>query len=156
MNIEPGLYSFGSACASLSTGAQRDLSANVSGCTGDFYNGKRDWAGVDFSWRPNEHLGLAASYEENKVRLSGVSPRTTLATLRFDVSFNVKWSWETFLQYDNVSDVAAANGILSWVPAAGRELVLVLNHEQDVSPFSGSAESTSSNIALKWRQTIRP
>ena len=153
--IEPDLYSFGSACASLSTGAQRDLSANVSGCTGDFYDGKRDWAGIDFTWRPNAHLGLAASYEENKVRLSEAISRTTLATLRFDVSFNVRWSWETFLQYDNVSDVAAANSILRWVPAAGRELVLVLNHEQDVSPFRGPEESISSNIALKWRQTIR-
>ena len=50
-------------------------------------------------------------------------------SIHADVAFSNKWSWENFLQYDNVSYGLGLNSILRYIPRAGREIVFVVNQE---------------------------
>ena len=45
------------------------------------------------------------------------------------MAFSSKLSWVTRIQYDNVSERWAVNMRLHWMPEAGREAFLVLNHD---------------------------
>jgi hypothetical protein len=55
-----------------------------------------------------------------------------LARMRADVIFSATMSWSTLLQYDNVTESIGINTRLHWIPEAGREAFIVLNHPQMV------------------------
>ncbi len=58
------------------------------------------------------------------------------------------------MQYDNTADVMAINSRLRYIPEAGRELILVLNHGADVDP-DNHLSSTRSDVNLKVSYTFR-
>ena len=58
------------------------------------------------------------------------------------------------MQYDNSRDTFGVNSRLRFIPEAGKELVLVLNHGGTVSP-DNRFSSTQSDINLKLSYTFR-
>ena len=153
--IAPGQYSFGSACASVSSGGQRVISTRLFACDGDFYDGRRTQTGFDFTWLPSPHFMFALSYSQNDIRLMAGEFDTKLATVKADIAFNSSWSWESYIQYDNISEDIGINSILRWIPSAGREMVLVINHEMGKSVLDRHTRSQSSSMTLKWSHTFR-
>ena len=83
---------------------------------------------------------MTAGVDYNDVHLPQGDFVTRLLTLQADLAFNIRWSWENFVQYDNVSDTIGVNSILRWIPQAGRETVLVINSQLEdfgeTRPFS--------------------
>ena len=121
-------YSFRNASIEFETADQRKIWGGAGFQTGDFYGGERREVAAEINWRPSGRFRLGLGYEWNDIDLPGGSFVTRLATFTTEVAFSAKLSWVTRIQYDNDSDRAGVNLRLHWIPQAGREAFLVLNH----------------------------
>lgn len=153
--IPPGMYSFNYYCVIVGTGPHRSLAGKASFCDGEFFGGDSTSAFGQLIWRPSPHFRFTVSYDVNDVKLPQGDFITRLLAIRADVAFTSTWSWENFLQYDNVSDSLGLNSILRWLPRAGREMVFVINREFQDYDQTRSFKSVSSDIALKVSYTFR-
>jgi hypothetical protein len=153
--IPAGKYSYDHACISLYTGEQRVLATESSICDGSFYGGQIFIFETKTTWRPSAHFKVRLGGEYNDVHLPQGDFITRLATLNFDVAFNTAWSWENFVQYDNVSDTVGLNSIVRWIPRAGREAVFVVNTQQEDFDRDGRFRSYTSDLTLKLSYTFR-
>ena len=98
---------------------------------------------------------LSASYRFNEIDLPYGSFITRLMSLRADVIFSNTWSWENFVQYDNVSYGLGVNSILRYVPRAGREIVFVVNQEYVDLLQDRNFEKTYTDMTFKITYTFR-
>ena len=153
--IPPGSYTFDSVCIEGTTGQHRDLSNESSLCSGHFYGGNIFSLLANTTWRPSAHLKVVAGVELNDVNLPQGAFVTRLFSLQADVAFNTRWSWENFVQYDNVSDTVGVNSILRWIPQAGRETVLAFNSQLEDFRERNRFQSLSSDVTLKLSYTLR-
>ncbi len=154
LNIPAGEYQFNRVRGEVATGMQRPLRLVLSVQNGGFFGGDRLEKFVELQWRQSAYLFLGVSFTENVVDLPSGHFTSHLASLRADLAFNSKWSWSNFMQYDNTSDAFGLNSRLRFIPEAGKEMVLVLNHGGAVSP-SNDFSSTQSDINLKLSYTFR-
>ncbi len=97
---------------------------------------------------------MAAILQENDVDLPSGSFKSHLASLRTDIAFNPRWSWSNLVQYNNTDDFVGINSRLRYIPEAGREMILVLNHGSDVD-LNNHLHSTASELNLKVSYTFR-
>ena len=153
--IPAGRYTYDHTCVSLYTGEQRVLATESSICDGGFYDGQIFIFETKTTWRPSAHLKVTLGGEYNGVDLPQGDFITRLATLNFDIAFNTAWSWENFVQYDNVSDTVGLNSILRWIPRAGQETVLVVNTQQEDFDRDGRFRSYTADLTLKLSYTFR-
>ncbi len=98
---------------------------------------------------------IAARYRFNEIDLPYGAFFTRVASLRADVAFSNQWSWENFLQYDNVSYSLGLNSILRFVPRAGREIVLVVNRDYVDLLQDRNFVQTYSDMTFKITYTFR-
>jgi len=154
LNVPVGEYDFDRVRAQISTGMQRPLRVVLSVQDGGFFGGDRLEKFVEFQWNQSAYFSMGLSFTENVVDLPSGSFTSHLASLRTDVAFDSKWSWSNFLQYDNSGDVFGINSRLRYVPEAGQEMMLVLNHG-GVVDAANHLSSTQSDINLKVSYTFR-
>jgi len=154
LNVPVGEYEFDRVRAEIATGVQRPVRVVLSVQDGGYFGGDRLEKFVEFQWRQSAHFFMGFSFTENVVDLPSGSFTSHLASLRTDVAFNSKWSWSNFFQYDNTGDVYGLNSRLRYIPEAGREMVLVLNHGGVVDPLN-HLSSEQSDIILKFSYTFR-
>jgi hypothetical protein len=126
--IPMGHYSFGGTSIEIETADQRKLWGSAGYQAGDFFGGRRTEIEAEISWRPSGRLRTSFGYDFNDIELPQGSFVTRLVSFRTDVAFSSKLSWVTRIQYDNVSERMGINMRLHWIPEAGREAFLVLNH----------------------------
>lgn len=153
--IPGGRYTFEQVCAGVYSGEQRGIATQSSICSGDFYDGRMFSFETTTTWRPSAHFRMTVGAEYNNIDLPQGDFITRLWTLNADVAFNVAWSWENFLQYDNVSDTIGVNSILRWIPRAGRETVLAINHQFEDFDRDSRFKTQSSDLTLKLSHTFR-
>ena len=127
--IPIGEYAFDEYCVSIGTGQHRKLYADAYYCGGEFFDGTIASPGIELIWRPSRHVALGLGYHVSDVELPQGDFTTRLSSLRANIAFTNTWSWENFVQYDNVSYTLGLNSILRWMPLAGREVLLVVNRE---------------------------
>jgi len=154
LNVPVGEYDFDRVRAEISTGMQRPLRVVLSVQDGGFFGGDRLEKFVEFQWNQSAYFAMGLSFTENVVDLPSGSFTSHLASLRTDVAFDSKWSWSNFLQYDNSGDVFGINSRLRYVPEAGQEMMLVLNHG-GVVDAANHLSSTQSDINFKVSYTFR-
>lgn len=154
LNVPVGEYDFDRVRAEISTGMQRPLRVVLSVQDGGFFGGDRLEKFVEFQWNQSAYFSMGLSFTENVVDLPSGSFTSHLASLRTDVAFDSKWSWSNFFQYDNSGDVFGVNSRLRYVPEAGQEMMLVLNHG-GVVDAANHLSSTQSDINLKVSYTFR-
>jgi hypothetical protein len=153
--IDGGTYAYDHACLSLYTGEQRVLATESTVCEGSFYDGRIFAFETRTTWRPSQHFRLIFGGEYNDVDLPEGDFITRLATLNLDVAFSTAWSWENFIQYDNVSDTVGLNSILRWIPRAGQETVLAVNTQREDFDRDGRFRPVASDLTLKASYTFR-
>jgi hypothetical protein len=153
--IPAGTYNFDHTCVTLYTGEQRVLSTESTVCEGGFYDGSIFAFETRTTWRPSKHLKVIFGGEYNDIDLPQGDFITRLATLNLDVAFSTAWSWENFIQYDNVSDTVGLNSILRWIPRAGQETVLAFNTQQEDFDRDGRFRSYTSDVTIKLSYTFR-
>jgi hypothetical protein len=123
--------------------------------TGDFYNGTRDEIGGGIGWRPSNHFQFTLDYDINDVELPSGNFILRLARMRADVIFSATMSWSTLLQYDNVTESIGINTRLHWIPEAGREAFIVLNHNLQDFDLNNRFKSALADFAIKFNYTFR-
>jgi hypothetical protein len=154
LDVPAGDYAFDRYRAELQTGMQRPLRLVLAVEDGDFFGGDRLEKSVEVQWRQSAYFFIGVGFTENVVDLPTGSFTSHLGSLRTDVAFNSRWSWSSFAQYDNISERVGINSRLRYVPEAGNELVLVLNHGMSVDQRNHVA-TTHSVMTLKLSYTFR-
>lgn len=153
--IPIGHYDFDRVAMQINTGGQRRFSAGLSYETGDFYDGESVSAQTNFNWRPSEHFRLSVEYRVDDIDLPHGSFVTRLTRLRTDIVFSSQWSWVNLFQWDNVSNTLGINSRLHWIPQAGREAFLVLNHNMLDIDGNRTFRSDSAELSAKINYTFR-
>jgi len=153
--IPPGEYSFEEAEFRLVAGTLREFWGNLTYRSGDFFNGKRLLLATGFGWRPSKYFQTTLNYAFNDVELPQGTFQTRLVQLRTDVIFSPVLSWVTLIQYDNGTETMGVNTRLHWIPEAGREAFVVLNHNLGDTDRDNSFHSTLADLAIKFNYTIR-
>ena len=80
---------------------------------------------------------------------------TRLVGLSTQVMFSTNLAWITLAQYDNVSEVLGFNTRLHWIPKAGQEGFIVLNHNLQDFDKNASFQSAAADVSVKFKYTFR-
>ena len=98
-------------------------------------------------------MGIEYSVEDIELPAGNFVVRLT--TFRGEYVFSSRLSWVNLIQYDNVSENLGINSRLHWIPQAGREGFIVLNHALSDADKDGTFISTHADISLKFSYTWR-
>ncbi len=155
ITIPVGEYNFVTPTLAIQATGVRKLSGSVVLRTGDFYTGKRNNADAQVTWVPTQRFRAFLSYSYNDIELPQGDFRLRLARVGLDFIFSNTLSWVNLIQYDNDSEVLGFNSRLHWIPEAGREAFIVLNHNLDDRDRNNSFRSQIADISLKFSYTFR-
>jgi len=153
VEIPAGDYSWDTYSLRVEGARQRMLSGWASISKGTDYNGDRWGLQGGLTWRPSKHFATEASYTYNDFDLPYGSFVTRLMSLETDIVFSDTLSWTTLVQYDNRSKDLGIHSRLHFIPEAGRDLYLVINH--NFVDEDDGLSSTRSDIVLKINYTFR-
>lgn len=153
--ISPGLYSFNSCTLNVGTADQRKVAGRMSYESGDFYNGRKVSLQPGITWRPSSHFALDLQYRVDDIELPQGSFVSRLTRLRTDVVLSSTLSWVNLVQWDNDTYQFGINSRLHWIPQAGREVYLVLNHNLVDYDQDGTYRSMNADLTAKLNYTIR-
>ena len=173
VTIPEGEYSFNNLNLQLRSGDQRALGGGMFVNDGDFYDGKRFGVTTFVGFR-SRHFRANLNYQYNEISFPGKGddllanglPRCTtldcafitrVVRLSLEAIFSSRLSWVNLIQYDNVSHTVGLNSRLHWIPQAGREAFLVLNHNVKDDPLTPDDDFHSSfaEVTLKYSYTFR-
>jgi len=153
--IPIGDYSFDEYGFDLEAGSQRRVSGSFSYRDGEFFDGDRQQLKGSITWVPSRHFRASAGYDYNDVHLPQGDFVVRLVTLQADINFSSTLSWVNLIQYDNVSETAGINSRLHWIPEAGREMFIVLNHNLEDYDRTNSFHSLGAEFTAKFSYTFR-
>jgi hypothetical protein len=153
--VPPGSYSFGETIFSIQSGGQRTFSGGLTYGRGDFFGGTRENIVGDFTWNQSRNFILGLRYDWNDVQLPQGDFITRLMRLSTEINFSSTLSWITLTQYDDVSEVLGVNTRLHWIPTAGQEGLLVLNHSLQDRDKDNAFKSELADISVKMSYTFR-
>ena len=172
--IPAGMYSFDNLNLSVRSGDQRAIGGGFFVNDGDFYDGERFGVTTFVGWRPSPHFRTNLNYQYNEISFPGKGDEllpsgllrcttpdcafiTRVVRLSLETIFSSKWSWVNLLQYDNVSRTIGVNSRLHWIPQAGREAFLVLNHNLRDNPLGPDTgfHTSYSEFTVKYSYTFR-
>ncbi|HEY9181711.1 MAG TPA: hypothetical protein VIQ99_00845, partial [Gammaproteobacteria bacterium] len=153
--IPAGNYTWEQVFGGMRTGNQRKLSGFIGAGSGEYYDGERTQLSGDIDWRPSEHLRLGLSYSANDVSLPDGDFVVRISSFRAQYAFSSRLSWVNLIQYDNVSENLGFNSRLHWIPQAGREGFIVLNHGMSDIDQNDSFHSLNADVTVKFSYTFR-
>jgi hypothetical protein len=150
-----GSYSFGETALSVSTGGQRRISGGATVRTGDFLSGSRTNIAGDVAWKPSRYFAVGLRHDWNDIDLPQGDFITRLSRLNMDVNFSSTLYWVSLIQYDNVSETIGVNTRLNWIPTAGQEGLIVLNHSFQDRDRDNVFRSELLDVSVKLNYTFR-
>jgi hypothetical protein len=153
--IPPGVYKFEYTNLSVRTGDQRKVGAGMFVTDGGFYDGEQLGVGGFVGWRPNKHFRTNINYQYNDINFGPTRFITRLIRLQLDAVFSSRLSWTNLIQYDNQSETIGFNSRLHWIPEAGREGYLVLNHNLQDLDKNNSFHTSFNELTIKYSYTFR-
>lgn len=139
----------------LGTAGQRPLSMTLNFNIGEYYDGDHQQFRLSTTWRPTRQYEFGVSYSEDAIELPAGDFNVRLISVDANVTFNTRWSWSNYLQYDNVSESVGFNSRLNWVPTPGQQGYLVLNYGAQDRDKDNNFTSTTSDLSLKFTYTFR-
>lgn len=155
VTIPVGDYSFDNVGVQFQSESSRRLSGQLTYRTGDFFRGTKDSVVAQMTWMPTEHWRVFWSYSYDDIDLPEGNFDLRLARVGLDFVFSNTLSWVNLLQYDNDSEVIGINSRLHWIPQAGREAFIVLNHNLEDRDRNDSFHSALSDLSVKISYTFR-
>jgi hypothetical protein len=155
VSVLAGEYSFNEYLFSLSTPNFRSVSGTVAIRDGDFFDGKKQNVALNLTWNQSRNFQLNVSYDWNDIDLPDGRFITRLLGLTTEIIFSSRLSWINLIQYDNVSEVLGINSRLHWIPRAGREGFIILNHNLQDYDKDNSFNSSRSDLSVKFNYTFR-
>jgi len=113
------------------TGPQRPLRFEFEVADGDFFGGTRLQISPQVQWRPNKHVFLSFSADQNRIKLPQGDFTSRLYSARFNYAFDKRWAWLNVVQADNFSDTISINSRIRFQQRADREFFVVFNQTRD-------------------------
>jgi hypothetical protein len=153
--IPPGDYTYATPGINLEFTGRRKLSGALTYKSGDFYDGSIDNVDAEMTWTPTSQWRLFLSYSYNGVELPQGDFELRLARVGLDFIFSNRLSWVNLIQYDNASESMGFNSRLHWIPQAGREAFIVLNHAMTDLDRDNDFSSEASDLTLRLSYTFR-
>jgi hypothetical protein len=155
VQILGGLYEFDEAGFDLGSGPQRNLSASVVYRQGDFYDGDRTNVLGEVNWKPSPRFNMRFRYDWNDIAVSDGEFTSRLFQVVTEVALRLNLTWINLVQYDNGSEILGVNSRLHWIPKAGREGFIVLNHNVQDFDKDNTFHSALSDLNVKFSYTFR-
>jgi len=155
VSVTAGEYAFNEYALSLSTANFRTVSGNIEFRDGDFFDGTKRNVAFGVTWNQSPNFQLNVSYDWNDVDLPDGRFITRLLGITAELIFSSRLSWINLIQYDNVSEVIGLNSRLHWIPRAGQEGFIVLNHNMQDVDKDNSFDASRSDLSLKLNYTFR-
>ena len=155
VGVAPGSYSFGQHILSFEAGAHRKFSGELDFQWGDFFGGTRDRIIGAFSWKHSPNFALSVSFDWNDIELPDGKFISRLVGLTTELSFSSRLSWVNLVQYDNISEELGIDSRLHWIPRAGQEGFIVLNHNLQDMDKNNSFDSAHADLSVKFNYTFR-
>ncbi|MGI8603240.1 MAG: DUF5916 domain-containing protein [Verrucomicrobiales bacterium] len=157
--IQPGVvipgddYRFNRAFGVLSTTSARPVSAFASVDIGDFYDGSSREFGAGIEWRVNPHMYFATHWTLSQVDLPAGEFDVVVGLGRANFTLTPDLSWNTVVQYDNVSETVGVNSRLKWTVSPGSHIFFVVNYGFDVEDgrFRTVGSEITSKVVWTWR-----
>ena len=151
--IPPGNYSYGLFQGRLSSSAARPIGASFRLRLGDYYSGTRSDYRGELNWRPSRYFSATTAYELRNIRLAEGDFNVRIASAVIKVAFTPDLTWNTVVQYDNISKQVGLNSRICWTWRPGDDLFLVVNQGWDYD--NGCFMRPRSEIVLKVAATFR-
>ncbi|HSG66994.1 MAG TPA: DUF5916 domain-containing protein, partial [Gammaproteobacteria bacterium] len=155
IGVGAGDYSFGEHLLSFEAGRHRRFYGELDFQWGDFYDGTRERVVGTLGWRASPRFALDLGYEVNDIELPDGRFIGRLLGLTAEVAFSSTWFWVSRIQYDNISEEMGVNSRLQWVPRAGQEGFIVLNHNLQDFDKDNTFASASADLSVKLSYTFR-
>lgn len=153
--MQPGSYEFNEQEVSFGTGGQREFSGRFTYRSGDFFNGNRVNISSQFTWNQSRYFTMTLRQDWNDVELPQGDFITRLTSLNSQIAFSSTLYWINLVQYDNLSEEIGINTRLQWIPKAGQEAFIVLNHNVQDVDRDNRFNTAFSDLSLKFRYTFR-
>ena len=104
---------------------------------------------------PTPHFRALIGYQYDDVELTQGDFKSRLARLGLDAIYSARLSWTNLLQYDNATETLGINSRIHWIPQAGREMFIVLNHNLEDLDLDNRFHSAVSDFSFKFNYTFR-
>ncbi len=153
--ISAGEYSYAAPALYLQSESSRKLSGRATFRRGGFYGGERNNIETQATWFPTHHFRGFVAYNYNDIELPEGDFALRLARVGLDIIFSNTLSWASLIQYDNSSETIGINSRLHWIPQAGREGFIVLNHNLLDLERNDSFHSSLTGLSMKFSYTFR-
>lgn len=161
--IPVGTYDYDEGTILVKTSHNRPVRVRFEIGGGSFRDGTTVRTAPTLEWRPSQHWLLSLSYRFNQFRIpgqralpgGGLGPiedqdfRTHLAQLKLNIAFTPDISWNTTVQYDNVSHTMGLNSRFHWIITPGRDFFIVIN-QNFVTEDGFETGRTEPVIKLNW------
>ena len=137
----------------MATASFRPIAMRVDINSGDFWSGSRVQFASSLVVRPKSGLNFTFSYIHTDVDLPEGAFNTDL--MRFNASIDISpfVSFNSFVQYDNLSDQIGINNRLRWIIAPGNDLYIVYNHNwlDTMDRFVTLTSTTTAKLSYTFR-----
>jgi hypothetical protein len=153
VTLTPGDYSWTRARVEFESALKRPVSCTLALEGGTFYDGHREDAEAELSWRPSRFFNGVLAYQQNHVVLDEGTFTDHLGSVHANWTPSPEVEWRNFLQFDNVSDSLGINSRVRWILQPGSDLFLVWNQTQ--ARVAGSFIPTMQEAAFKIGYTLR-
>jgi hypothetical protein len=153
--IPAGRYAFRDYGLDFTGAAQRRLGGRLNLRRGDFYDGRRLTVGGELSWKQSKHFAIRGSYDVNDITLPAGKFSTRVVAAGADINFSSRLFWTFLFQYDNVSETAGLQSHVHYIPKAGQEFNLILNHASEDIDRDGHFRSLTTEYGARLSYTFR-
>ena len=128
IRVTPGAYEGWKWSTGFQTAGRRMLSGSVDVERSDFWSGERTELRTSGTIRPWRGTNVSADYERNEVRLAEGAFDTNLTRLSGDYNLNPLTSFNSSIQYDDVSRMVGLFARARWTVRPGSDIFLVWTH----------------------------
>ena len=153
VTIDAGEYGFDTARIEFDSANTRPVFVRSFLRTGSFFDGRRDDFFTSLNYRHSAYFTGSMEWSQNNIDLEDGEFQTQVSRVRARVSFTPDLSWNTFVQWDNNSELIGINSRLRWIPTPGQEMFLVFN--ETLNENGNSLVQDFQNLAVKIAYTFR-
>jgi hypothetical protein len=146
-------YGFVTRALQVNSAKHRNLWATFGYEWGGFYNGERYTYEVTAGWQVFVNLFLGAEIERSHISFPGRDMEVGIYRGMLNVLFNPRINLFTFVQYDNVTQIAGWQSRFHWIIKPGREVLVAWNSNIN-DPMDRFAISESS-LRFKLKYNVR-
>ncbi|MCP4201616.1 MAG: carbohydrate binding family 9 domain-containing protein [bacterium] len=147
--IPAGDYTYYDYGVSFDTNDGRTLTADGSIRWSGFFDGDRFRAEATLRIRPNRFVRSETTWQYNDVDLPGGAFTATVLRERLSLAASPRLRADTFLQYNDLDELFAANVRFNWIYKPGADLFVVFNQTWD-APSLGDLDRRDRQVIVKF------